>query len=81
MTFQMIIDLWLNYLLRPLEIGPCNGFVLCLFIPFIVFKIWLAISFNFQNNIGPEISLTDLIHFKQVVKEKVTYFIGVFKNL
>lgn len=36
---------------------------------------------NFKKNIGPRITLTDLIHCKQGVNEKMTDFIGRYKYL
>lgn len=36
---------------------------------------------QFHNNIGPKFTLIDLMHCKQGVKEKVTNFIGRYKNL
>ena len=36
---------------------------------------------QFQNNIGPKVTLIDLMHCKQGVKEKVTNFIGRYKHL
>ena len=36
---------------------------------------------QFHNNIGPYVSLIDLMHCKQGPKDKVTDFIGIFKRL
>ena len=36
---------------------------------------------QFQNNIGLQVSLTDLMHCKQSFKENLTKFIGRFKHL
>jgi hypothetical protein len=36
---------------------------------------------KFQNNIGPQISLTNLMHCKHNIKEKIADFIGRFKHL
>ncbi|GLJ19066.1 hypothetical protein SUGI_0342280 [Cryptomeria japonica] len=36
---------------------------------------------QFQNNISPKVTLIDLMHCKQGVKEKVTDFIGRYKHL
>ncbi|WP_044908731.1 hypothetical protein, partial [[Clostridium] innocuum] len=44
-------------------------------------KLANAFIQQFQNNIGPQVSLTDLMHCKQSAKEKLTEFIGRFKHL
>lgn len=36
---------------------------------------------HFQSNIGPQITLTNLMHCKQEVQEKVAAFIGRYKHL
>ena len=36
---------------------------------------------QFQNNIGPQVYLIDLMHYKQSSKKKLTNFFGRFKHL
>lgn len=83
MTFSLNKIFLQNFSLDTWKKLTWNYFSLFLVIQLTIFNNWGLDEFtqNFQNNIRSQVTLTNLVHNKLGIKEKVTDFIGRYQTL